>query len=170
MADREPTDAEVAELAEALGQLEEHDGAGEFGASGGLPEVSVAAGPGLGQVGAEPLGSLTGAPPWTQTTKMVIPPATAVSGPARIVAADRASRNVTLTAPSVGFAIYVGNSGVQPGVGIQLPAALPYDLLLPGGQDLYAISDAPVFLNLQIQVAPLLIGDRERAAPPAPVN
>jgi hypothetical protein len=125
-------------------------------------EVAVSPGPGLGQVGAEALGSLTGAPPHTRTTKVMVAPFNGNREPVRIVSATRQSRVVTLTAPAVGFGIFVGGSDVEPGVGVQLPPIIPYDFILPGYQELYAVTDAPVFLPLQLQIAPLLIGDRER--------
>ena len=158
--------AELADVETALGQhIAGVDAADAEAAALGNPsaaEFSIAPGPGLGQVGAEVLGSLTGAPPYTKTAKLLIAPFDGNREPARIVAAHRQSRVITLSAPVVGFTIFVGGSDVQPGVGIALPPLIPYDFILPGYQELYAVTDAPVFLPLQLQIAPLLIGDRER--------
>jgi hypothetical protein len=163
MAEPEITGAELADLEAALGgHIAEADSAlGNPGPAGGV-EVAVAPGPGLGQVGADVLGSLTGAPPYTRTTKVMVAPFNGNREAARIVAAHRQSRVVTMSAPAVGFGIFVGGSDVEPGVSVQLPPIIPYDFILPGYQELYAVTDAPVFLPLQLQIAPLLIGDRER--------
>jgi hypothetical protein len=139
------------ELRDALEALA---GGGEF--------ISVSPGPGLGAVGAEALGSLTGAPPQTDLYERQVAPSASGATPVRVVDNARASRVATFTAPSVGFSIFVGGSGVQPGQGTRLPPGLPYDMVIPGFQELFAVTDAPVFLPLQVQVAPLLIGDRER--------
>jgi len=118
-----------------------------------------------GQANAEVLGSETGAPPPTDLfSAQVIPESALVGGaePTLIVPAGRASRLVTLSAPFVGFSIYVGNAGVRANSGHALPAFLPYQIVLPGNQPLYAVTDAPAWLPLRVQVAPILIGDRER--------
>lgn len=166
MAEPEINGAELADLEAALGeQIEAKDAEraalGNAGVAAGI-EVSLAPGPGLGQVGADVLGALTGAPPRTKTGKRMVAPFNGNLEPVRIVEGNRQSRVVTLTAPAVGFTIWVGGTDVEPGVGIALPPVIPYDFILPGLQDLYAVTDAPVFLPLQVQVAPLLIGDRER--------
>ena len=174
----------VAALSDAIGELEAADEQAradarqaaaddpltllgdEVGNPGGAEAAftAVAPGPGLSQVGAEVLGSMTGAPPRTQAFSVQVPPDIQGQQPVRIVAQDRASRVVTLTAPAVGFTVFVGGPGVIAGgsTGVALTPAIPYDFILPGLQDLYAVTDAPVFLRLQVQVAPLLIGDRER--------
>ena len=69
---------------------------------------------------------------------------------------------VTLTAPHVGFAIYIGDSGVSPANGLALPPGRDYVVQLVGLQELYAVTDAPVYLPLQIQVSPILFAERER--------
>lgn len=120
-----------------------------------------------GQVNSEPLGSLTGAPPFARMERISVVPYAALGGAGRrqptvIAAAMRANRVVICTAPLVGFAIFVGDSGVQPGFAFQLPPGLPYDFIIPGGQVLYAVTNAPTFMPLQVQNAPLLIGDKER--------
>jgi hypothetical protein len=120
------------------------------------------------QVGSEPLGNLTGAPPWvTFRTYQIIPEVGLANngGPTLVVPSERASRLVTFTAPLVGFTIFIGDSGVRAnpgGSGLALPAGLPYQIPIPGNQTVHAITDAPVFLTLRVQIGPLLAGDRER--------
>lgn len=80
----------------------------------------------------------------------------------QIVPADPASRVIVLTAPLVGFTIFVGDAGVQTNGGLALPRGLPYEFVLPGMQELFAITDAPVFLPVVIQAAAILVGDRQR--------
>jgi len=120
-----------------------------------------------GQVNAEPLGALTGAPPRAHLTRYMLPPGRTTM----IVPGERASRSVVVTAPQVGFTVYIGGSGALPGANsVALTPGLPYEVIIPGFQELYAITDAPVQIPVQVQVAALLIGDRERPAPPFPVG
>lgn len=130
---------------------------------GAAIEVGVGAQPASGsQPGSQPIGGNTGAPMRTVTTTVLVAPSGAAGGPTRVVGPDRASRVVTLIAPSVGFSIFVGDAGVKI-TDMALPGAgLPYDIVLPGFQELYAVTDSPAFLSLRVQIAPLLIGDRER--------
>lgn len=121
------------------------------------------------QLGSRPLGSLTGAPPRMITRTLQIIPSSAVGqnglGPTQIVETDKASRVAIVIAPLVGFSIYVGDSGVRAdpgGSGIAVPPLIPYEFILPGNQGLWAVTDAPVYLTLRIQVAAILVGDRER--------
>jgi hypothetical protein len=141
------------------------------GAHGQDPNV-VATSPSNGpQIGSRPLGWRTGAPPRTILRASQVIPFAAVGKQAQgraqqatqIVEADTASRSVVLTAPFVGFSIYVsGDSDVQPGNALRLPPGLPYEIPLVGHQGLYAVTDAPTYLTLNVQVAVYLIGDRER--------
>lgn len=122
--------------------------------------------------GMEPLGYRTGAPPRVELATYQVIPASAVGAgrraaePTRICIRDPQSRSVVFQAPLLGgFTIYVGDSGIanNPGAnGIALPAGLPYEVILPGGQDLYAVTNAPVYIPVRVQIASILIGDRER--------
>lgn len=118
-----------------------------------------------GQVNSIPLGALTGAPPPTQLRHYDVMPASSIGingqTPTLVALGDLASRVVTFTAPLCGFSIYIGGSGVRT-VDFRLPGGLPYDIVTPGGQEWYAVTDAPIFLPLQVQIAALLIGDRQR--------
>jgi hypothetical protein len=139
-------------------------------ASGQDPGV-VATSPSGGQIGSRPLGFRTGAPPRTSLRAIQVIPFVAVGKviqgqaqqPTRLVENDAASRSVVLTAPFVGFSIYVsGDSDVQPGNALRLPPGLPYEIPLVGHQGLYAVTDSPVYLTVNVQVAAYLVGDRER--------
>jgi hypothetical protein len=86
-------------------------------------------------------------------------------GPTLVVSPDRASRLVIFTAPLVGFSIFIGPAGVRTdpgGSGMALVPSLPYECVIPGGQEIYALTDSPIAIPLRVQEAPLLIGDRER--------
>ncbi|OHD23639.1 MAG: hypothetical protein A2Y38_01420 [Spirochaetes bacterium GWB1_59_5] len=115
---------------------------------------------------AEPLGALTGAPPRTKFYSRPVIPAVAVgvggNEATQIVDGTAANRVAVLLAPDVGFTIFIGPSGVSPATGLALPPGQPYEAILVGLQDLYAVSNAPVWLPLQVQVAPVLMAERER--------
>ncbi len=144
------------------------DMTGEMGGPGGVAIGAGAQqppGPGMNnnaqpQVGTRPLGWRTGAPPRTVLTSIPIIPA-GFGAATQIVLATAESRLVTLTAPLVGFSIYVGDSGVKI-TDMALTPGIPYAIPIVGNQELWAITDAPVYIPLRIQIAPLLNGDRER--------
>lgn len=113
----------------------------------------------------EPLGSRTGAPPRVRFYSTLVVPYAAVGAnvePTQIVPPTPPNRVAILTAPQVGFTIYIGDSGVTPSNGLALTPGLNYEALLVGLQELYAVTDAPVWLSLQIQVSPVLFAERER--------
>lgn len=143
---------------------------GGFAAPDGEMAAAVSPGARQPQIGSVPLGAKTGAPPWSQFRSYQIVPASAVGIGGRqatlVVDAAAASRSITFIAPSVGFSVFVGGAGVSnnPGSnGYALPPGLPHEIIVPGNQSIYAVTDAPVFLTLRIQIAALLVGDRERA-------
>jgi len=108
------------------------------------------------------LGHYTGAPPQTQLKNELVAPVSAAT-PTCIVPATTQNRFVTLTAPLVGFSIFVGDSsGASLTQGIALPPGLPYEITLPGNQALYAVTDAPTYLRVRVQVAAAITGDLER--------
>jgi hypothetical protein len=115
-----------------------------------------------------PVGALTGVPPRTQFYSRPVIPASMLStadqgnSPTLIVASLAANRVAILTAPLVGFTIFIGDAGVTPQSGLALPPGLTYETILPGLQDLYAVTNAPVYLQLQIQVAGVLMAERQR--------
>jgi hypothetical protein len=126
----------------------------------GAAAIAIEPGPGLAQVGGLPLGKRTGAPPRTALRLYQVAPAV-LGQPTLIVEADAQSRSVILTAPFVNFTVYVGDAGVKI-TDFSLPAGLPYEVIIPGNQPLYATTDAPIYLPLRVHTAPLLVGDRER--------
>ena len=144
---------------------------GQVGVGVAIAAVSPSVGQ-AGQVNSVPLGSITGAPPWAKLQMLQVIPfvAVGVTGqtPTLVASRERQNRVIIVTAPLVGFSVYIGDSGVRPGYAFVLPGGLPYDIIIPGGQELYAVTDAPTFLALQVQSAPLLTGDKERRATAAP--
>jgi hypothetical protein len=114
----------------------------------------------------EPLGAKTGAPPRVRFYSTKIIPFTAIgvrgAEPTQIIPPTPPNRLITLTAPFVGFTIYIGDSGVSPTTGLALPPGRDYQAQLVGLQELYAVTDAPIYMTLQIQVSPILFAERER--------
>lgn len=106
-----------------------------------------------------PLGSYTGAPTQTQLTNNLVGAGNAATC---IVPLTRENRFVTLVAPLVAFTIYIGTAGVSINSGHALTPGLPYEISLPGNQALYAVSNCPVALRLNIQIAAAMVGDLER--------
>jgi hypothetical protein len=110
-----------------------------------------------------PLGQYTGAPAPTRLLTAVIPPSAAGQPAVCIVPPTRENRFVTLVAPAVAFVIYVGaTEAVSASLGIALPGGIPYELTLPGEQGIFAASNAPVNLEVSIQIASAVAGDLER--------
>jgi hypothetical protein len=109
-----------------------------------------------------PLGSYTGAPPRTRFSNVLVAPLS-VGQATRLVEETRENRFVTLIAPAVAATVYVlADAGASVAMGIPLPPGLPYEVSLPGNQELYAITDAAVYLRVRVQVAAALTGDLER--------
>lgn len=106
----------------------------------------------------EPLGSITGAPPRTQFYSRPIAPGL----PTLIVPGTAPNRVAIITAPLIGFNVFIGDAGVTPQNGLALTPGLNYEAILVGLQELYACTDSPVTVPLQIQVAPVLMAERER--------
>jgi len=124
----------------------------------GLGTVSSGAQP---APNSEPLGARTGAPVRTALKVVQVAPSGSPGGTTLVVEPTRESRVLTFVAPNVDFSIFIGDAGVQPS-GLGLPPGLPYDMVVPGLQPVYATTDAPVFLALRVQIAPILMGDTQR--------
>lgn len=142
------------------------------GVAGPLIDTGVRAqssGPGpfpFGPNGA-PLGSATGGAPATTLRTYQVIPSALVGGSAnqqatRIVMRSRENRVVVFTAPIVGFSIYIGDAGLTTQTGMALTPGIPYDVVLPPDQEIYALTDAPTYLPLRVQVSAILVADRER--------
>lgn len=105
----------------------------------------------------QPLGATTGAPVRTRLFPVPVP-----SGGVMLVGADRANRTVRIVAPAVQYGIFVGFGGAPSTRGTALPPGIPFEVILPGNQQLWASTNAPVYIQVFVEVAPLLVGDRER--------
>lgn len=118
----------------------------------------------------EPAGALTGAPPRTTHYSRPVVPASAVAasgGATQIVPGTPENRVAILLAPLNAWAIYIGGAGVTPGNGYQLPRGQPYEVPLPGLQELFAVTDAPIYLPLQVQISIVLMAEQQRPVGPA---
>lgn len=109
----------------------------------------------------EPAGYQTGAPPHTRLFSVQVPPASK-NMLAEVVAGTPENRIVILTAPLVGFRVFVGASGLTTRTGLALPPGIPYDIPLVGLQELYAITNAPVYLTLQVVISIVLASEQAR--------
>ncbi len=106
-----------------------------------------------------PAGSKTGSPP---RTRFYSRPIAAGDRPTQIVDGSPPNRTVTLISPIVGFSVFVGDSGVGEGNGVKLTPGIPCYVSLVGLQDLYAVTDSPVAIPLQVQVSIVLMAEQER--------
>jgi hypothetical protein len=139
-----------------------------------LPATTAAMDPGAmpgRQPGGRPLGYATGAPPRTQLTQVNVTPNVNALGvvqqPTLIVPGTTQNRFVTLTAPLLAFAILVSSeASFNPFSSYTLPPGLPCEISLPGNEALYAVTTSPVFVPLQIQIAPAIASDTERRLGP----
>lgn len=142
-------------------------GGGGFGNPGPVIQGGLRATPGqMPAPNSEPLGARTGAPPRVEFYSTLVIPFAAVGSngveATQIVPPTPPNRVVVLTPPLVQFTVYIGKSGVSPQNGLALTPGLNYEALLVGLQELYAVTDAPVYLPLQIQISPVLFAERER--------
>lgn len=116
----------------------------------------------------EPTGALSGAPPHSRFYNAQVIPASVLGNknnqPTQVAQATRENRIVFITTPAVGFTIFVGDTGVSPARGMALLPGSVTECVLPGGQDLYACTDAPSFITVQIQTSIVLAAERERRA------
>lgn len=117
------------------------------------------------QPNSQPLGAVTGVPPATRVYGVQV---SNRPGGVLLVGPDRASRSIRVTAPNVPFGVFVGvgagGGGDSPNInGFPIAPLLPYEIILLGYQTVWAATNSPVFLQVLVQVSPLLIGDRERA-------
>jgi hypothetical protein len=119
------------------------------------------------QLNSQSLGFMTGAPPRTLLSQVLVIPIVNGAGvlqvPTMIVPATRENRFVTLTAPLILFSVYVnGEANFSTLSALSLPPGTAYEISLPGNQALYAVTDSPVFVSLRVQIASALAGDTER--------
>lgn len=132
-----------------------------------LPATTAGDRNGGRQPGGRPLGYLTGAPPRTQLVQVNVTPIMNALGvlqvPTLIVPCTPENRFITIMAPLIAFAILVSPSAsFNPASSFTLPPGLPYEMSLPGNEELYAVTTSPVFVALQIQLAPAIAADTQR--------
>lgn len=119
------------------------------------------------QPNTQPVGTNTGAPPNTQLLQLPVTPIVNALGvvqvPTLIVPPTRENRFAILTAPFVGFTIYVNTTpNLSTQTNLALPPGLPYEISLQYDQGLWAVTDSPVFLSLRVQIAAALASNTER--------
>lgn len=106
----------------------------------------------------EPLGSETGAPPRPRYFSTVVGQTASL-----IATGTRDNRICTVVAPIVGgFTIYVGDAGVSTRNGYALVPGIADDFPLVGFQELFAVTDAPTILRVQVKIFSILLAERER--------
>jgi len=135
-------------------------GFGDPGGMGGIGPSGVRHTPGYQPTpNSEPMGSITGTPVRTRLYSFpLLPGPTAV----QIISETRENKIALVTPPNVGFTVYIGDAGVTPQTGFALQPGVEKEIILAGFQQVFAVSDAPVMLRLQIEVAPILLAERER--------
>ena len=140
-----------------------------FGEMTGVPDLGTAIGLGVRAnptfkptPNSEPAGYQTGAPPHTRLFSVKVNPVSKAVG-SLIVPGTPENRIAILTSPLVGFRIYIaGGSGLNAQTALALPPGLAFDVPLPGLQEIYAISDAPVYLTLQVCISIVLASEQAR--------
>lgn len=117
---------------------------------------------------AVPAGANTGAPPRTKFYSRLVIPASAVGAagtnnvPTEIVPGTPENRIAYITAPSNSGTVYIGDASVTPQTGLPLVPGLPYPASLVGLQDLFAVTDAPTYVRVGVQVAIVLASEQAR--------
>ena len=151
MADRVRT---FAELTAAMANLKGSPG-------GGLDSshiIGVRTTPGYApSPNSEALGSETGAPPRPRYFSMAIPRGQTVL----VAPPTRDNRVLFITAPNVGFTVFVGDDGLTTRNGFALLSGQQEEFPLVGFQGLYAMSNAPVLLRIQVAITTILLAERE---------
>lgn len=126
------------------------------------PHAGLRAQPSVAPVpNAVPAGVQTGAPPRVLFLSTLIAPAK-LRKPTLLVPGTAENRTVTITAPNVGFTIYVGNADVTPANGMSAPRGQPFYVPLVGLQELWAVTDAPIYLRLTAIVSIVLMAEQGR--------
>ena len=108
-----------------------------------------------------PAGALSGVPAATRLYQRSI----VASEPTQIVMPTPENRLVTLTAPVLGWSVFVGTDSsvmTNGNSGTQLPKGQPFNITLTGTMELWALTDAPIRVPLQIMVSIILMAERQR--------
>lgn len=128
----------------------------------GAPPLGLRAQPSVKTVpNTVPAGVQTGAPPRVRFFSMLVAP-NKLRKPTLIVPGTPENRVVTVTPPNVGFTIFVGDAGVTPSSGVALPAGQAFDVPLVGLQELWAVTDAPIYLRITGLVSIVLMAEQGR--------
>ncbi|HEV3059577.1 MAG TPA: hypothetical protein VGY48_15110 [Vicinamibacterales bacterium] len=105
-----------------------------------------------------PEGSLTGAP-----VRTILKSVPLVVGALTVIApGTRENRVLFITPPDVGFTVYVGDANVSPLTGCALPGGVTSEIPLVGFQEVYAVTDAPVLMRVQVMITSILAAETER--------
>jgi hypothetical protein len=106
----------------------------------------------------EPEGSMTGAPVRTVLRSVPLLPNVATV----VAPGTRENRVLLITAPDISFTVYVGDSSVSALTGYAVPPGQQVEIPLVGLQEVYAVTDAPVTVRVQIQISMILAAETER--------
>lgn len=107
-----------------------------------------------------PAGAQTGAPPRTQLYSRPVTPAS-TNKRTLLVAATPENRVVSIQPPNVAFTLYVGDASVSPLNGYAVPPT-GVQIPLPGLQELYAVTDAPTYMRVNVYVSIVLMAEQAR--------
>lgn len=136
--------------------------AGVGGGPMGAPPAGLRAQPNVVPVpNTVPAGVQTGAPPRVKFFSMLVAPAV-TRRPTLIAPGTPENRVVTLTPPNVAFMVFVGDADVMPANGMMLPAGVSFDIPLVGLQELWAITNAPVYLRVTGLISIVLMAEQGR--------
>lgn len=108
-----------------------------------------------------PAGVQTGAPPRVQFfNRLVIPASTRKA--TLLVAGTPENRIFIVTAPGNAFTVYIGGPDVTPSNGMAIPPGQPFDVPLVGLQEVWAVTDSPVYQRVQCLVSIVLMAEQGR--------
>lgn len=151
------TPSDLDELSKLLEPVEELKRAAAMGASGEGVAASNPLRRGTLPPNSQPLGSTTGAPPRTKIFQIQVN-----STGVQIAPPDKFNREVTVIVPDVAFGVFIGIDGNPTTGGSPLTPGIPYEIDIPGFVSVWAATNAPVWIPIHVQIAPLLAGDLER--------
>lgn len=108
-----------------------------------------------------PAGAQTGAPPRVQFFSRQVNPGS-VRKPTLIAAGTPENRVITITTPAVGFTVYLGDESVTTATGMGLPPGQTIDFPLVGLQAVYAVTDSPTYIPVQVCISIVLMAEQAR--------
>lgn len=104
-----------------------------------------------------PAGAQTGAPPRTRIYSRLVLPGT----PTLLVDASPENRVVSIRPPNVKATLYVGDPGLTVGTGMAVPI-IGQDLPIVGLQEVWAVTDSPTAMRVNIYVSIVLMAEQAR--------